>query len=202
LECGSTRTSSSSCLRRAPTIKNGSEGGLEKYIWLASTEVGSSRFRSERRQSLCKSQTLPRKFGITTNLRLAHFLAQCALESTGFTAKVENLNYRAARLMKHSQNTSAVWNRPRTPITPPRLPTEYMQTGWVWRRSVRGWIQIPRQGYIQLTGKNNYTSFSTFVGEDCVANPDLVASKYPPRPHSISSPITFGTSVSVQTTLG
>jgi putative chitinase len=35
------------------------------------------------------------------------------------------------------------------------------------------------RGYIQLTGKNNYTSFSKFVGEDCVANPDLVASKYP-----------------------
>src|SRR6185503_14376034 len=32
------------------------------------------------------------KFGITTNLRLAHFLAQCALESVEFTATVENLN--------------------------------------------------------------------------------------------------------------
>ncbi len=30
-----------------------------------------------------------------------------------------------------------------------------------------------------MTGKNNYTSFSKFVGEDCVANPDLVATKYP-----------------------
>ncbi|MDX6306573.1 MAG: hypothetical protein QOI77_3542, partial [Blastocatellia bacterium] len=40
------------------------------------------------------------EFGITTNLRLAHFLAQCALESMGFTATVENLNYRAARLMQ------------------------------------------------------------------------------------------------------
>ena len=33
------------------------------------------------------------KFNITSNLRLAHFLAQCALESTGFKATVENLNY-------------------------------------------------------------------------------------------------------------
>src|SRR6185369_5280096 len=38
------------------------------------------------------------EFGITTNLRLAHFLAQCALESTGFTATVENLNYSAGRI--------------------------------------------------------------------------------------------------------
>jgi len=35
------------------------------------------------------------------------------------------------------------------------------------------------RGYIQLTGKNNYTSFSGFIGEDCVANPDLVATTYP-----------------------
>jgi putative chitinase len=38
------------------------------------------------------------EFGITSNLRLAHFLAQCALESTGFTATVENLNYSAGRI--------------------------------------------------------------------------------------------------------
>src|SRR5687768_15219828 len=40
------------------------------------------------------------KFGITTNLRLAHFLAQCALESANFTATVENLNYSAQRLVQ------------------------------------------------------------------------------------------------------
>ena len=35
------------------------------------------------------------------------------------------------------------------------------------------------RGYIQLTGKDNYKAFSAFIGEDCVANPDLVATKYP-----------------------
>ena len=35
------------------------------------------------------------------------------------------------------------------------------------------------RGYIQLTGKDNYQSFTNHVGEDCVANPDLVATKYP-----------------------
>ena len=35
------------------------------------------------------------------------------------------------------------------------------------------------RGYIQLTGRNNYTSFSSFIGEDCVTNPDLVATTYP-----------------------
>ena len=35
------------------------------------------------------------------------------------------------------------------------------------------------RGYIQLTGKSNYTNFTKFIGEDCIANPDLVATKYP-----------------------
>jgi putative chitinase len=32
---------------------------------------------------------------------------------------------------------------------------------------------------LQTTGKENYTKFTKFIGEDCVANPDLVATKYP-----------------------
>jgi len=35
------------------------------------------------------------------------------------------------------------------------------------------------RGYIQLTGKQNYTAFDKFVEEDILANPDLVATKYP-----------------------
>ena len=35
------------------------------------------------------------------------------------------------------------------------------------------------RGFLQTTGKNNYTQFSKFIGEDCVSNPDLVATKYP-----------------------
>jgi putative chitinase len=35
------------------------------------------------------------------------------------------------------------------------------------------------RGYLQTTGKSNYQSFSKFIGEDCVANPDLVSTKYP-----------------------
>ena len=35
------------------------------------------------------------------------------------------------------------------------------------------------RGYIQLTGKSNYAAFSKDTGLDVVANPDLVATKYP-----------------------
>lgn len=120
------------------------------------------------------------KFGITSNLRLAHFLAQCALESTGFTATVENLNYRAARLMQvfpkyfrgvdpagYANNPAKIANR----VYANRMGNGDEASGDGFK--FRG------RGYIQLTGKNNYTSFSQFIGEDCVADPDLVATTYP-----------------------
>lgn len=120
------------------------------------------------------------EFGITTNLRLAHFLAQCALESMGFTATVENLNYRAARLMEvfpkyfRGVDTAAYANNPQKIGN--RVYANRMGNG---DEASGDGFKFRGRGYIQLTGKNNYTSFSTFVGEDCVANPDLVATKYP-----------------------
>jgi putative chitinase len=41
-----------------------------------------------------------------------------------------------------------------------------------------GW-KFRGRGYIQLTGKANYSSFDKFVSEDILGNPDLVATKYP-----------------------
>ncbi|WP_292926465.1 glycoside hydrolase family 19 protein [Nitrosomonas sp.] len=35
------------------------------------------------------------------------------------------------------------------------------------------------RGYIQLTGKDNYSKFAQTVSDDILNNPDLVASKYP-----------------------
>jgi putative chitinase len=120
------------------------------------------------------------KFGITTNLRLAHFLAQCALESVVFKATVENLKYSAKRLLQvfpkyfkgidpapYANNPAKIANR----VYANRMGNGNEASGDGYK--FRG------RGYIQLTGKTNYASFSKFIGEDCVANADLVATTYP-----------------------
>lgn len=120
------------------------------------------------------------EFGIKTNLRLAHFLAQCALESTGFTATVENLNYSAQRLLqvfpKYFKNVDVNAYARNPQKIGSRVYANRMGNG---DEASGDGFKFRGRGYIQLTGKNNYTSFSTFVGEDCVASPDLVATKYP-----------------------
>jgi putative chitinase len=120
------------------------------------------------------------KFGITTNLRLAHFLAQCALESTNFTAVVENMNYSAQRLLqvfpKYFRNVDVNAYARNPQKIGSRVYANRMGNGD--EASGDGFTYRGR-GYIQLTGKNNYQAFSGFIGEDCVANPDLVATTYP-----------------------
>jgi putative chitinase len=119
-------------------------------------------------------------FGITSNLRLAHFLAQCALESMNFTAVVENLNYSGQRLLQvfpkyfknvdvnaYARNPQKIGNR----VYANRMGNGDEASGDGF--NYRG------RGYIQLTGKNNYQAFSGFIGEDCVAAPDKVATTYP-----------------------
>jgi len=120
------------------------------------------------------------EFGITTNLRLAHFLAQCALESTNFTAVVENLNYSAQRLLqvfpKYFKNVDVNAYARNPQKIGSRVYANRMGNG---DEASGDGFKYRGRGYIQLTGKNNYQAFSGFIGEDCVANPDLVATTYP-----------------------
>ena len=93
------------------------------------------------------------KFNITTNLRLAHFLSQCAHESGNFkyTKELGDDSY-----FQKYEGRKALGNT---------------QPG--------DGIKFKGRGFIQLTGRANYEKFSKFCGEDCVSNPDLVSTKYP-----------------------
>jgi len=120
------------------------------------------------------------KFNITTPLRLAHFLSQCAHESGNFKAVSENLNYSADGLKKifpkyFPGTLSESYARNPEKIAS-RVYGGRMGNG---DETTKEGFKFRGRGFIQLTGKQNYTNFTKFIGEDCVANPDLVASKYP-----------------------
>ena len=121
------------------------------------------------------------KFGIDGPLRLSHFLSQCAHESGNFKFVKENLNYSADGLRK---------------IFPKYFPTteiaeKYARQPEKIANKVYGGrmgngdeasgdgFKFRGRGYIQLTGKDNYAAFDKFVDDDIMANPDLVATKYP-----------------------
>jgi putative chitinase len=120
------------------------------------------------------------KFNITNPLRLAHFLAQCGHESGGFKAVQENLNYSADGLKKifpkyFPGNLNESYARQPEKIAA-RVYASRMGNG---DEASKEGFKFRGRGYIQLTGKQNYTNFAKFIGEDTIANPDLVATKYP-----------------------
>jgi putative chitinase len=120
------------------------------------------------------------KFNITNTLRLAHFLAQCGHESGGFRATQENLNYSAKGLKGifpkyFPGNTADAYARNPQKIAN-KVYSSRMSNGN--EASGDGW-KFRGRGYIQLTGRGNYTLFDKQVSEDILANPDLVATKYP-----------------------
>jgi putative chitinase len=121
------------------------------------------------------------KFELNTPLRLAHFLAQAGHESGGFKILKENLNYGAKGLRgifgKYFPTDEKALLYERKPEKIANL-VYGGRMGNGPEASGEGYKYCGR-GYIQLTGKDNYKAFSTAIGEDCVANPDLIATKYP-----------------------
>jgi putative chitinase len=121
-----------------------------------------------------------KKFNITNPLRLAHFLAQCGHESAGFKAIQENLNYSADGLKKifpkyFPGNLAESYSK-----NPEKIASKvYGSRMGNGDETTKEGFKFRGRGYIQLTGKDNYTKFGKFIGEDTVANPDLVATKYP-----------------------
>ena len=119
------------------------------------------------------------KFNITNILRLAHFLAQAGHESGQFKATSENLNYSSKGLLgifpryftpalaeQYARQPQKIANR----VYGGRMGNGVEATGDGFK--FRG------RGYIQLTGKDNYTQFDKAVPEDILTNPDLVSTKY------------------------
>jgi putative chitinase len=120
------------------------------------------------------------KFGITNPLRLSHFLAQCGHESGGFKAVNENLNYGAKGLLgtfpKYFNAATAAQYERKPEMIASKVYGGRMGNG---PEATKDGYKFRGRGYIQLTGKDNYTSFDKFVDEDILGNPDLVAIKYP-----------------------
>jgi putative chitinase len=126
-------------------------------------------------------ESIVERFNMTNPLRLAHFLAQAAHESGNFKFLKENLNYSADSLLKvfpkYFKDKATADKYARKPeMIANRVYASRMGNG---DEASGDGFRFRGRGYIQLTGKDNYKAFSNFIGEDCVANPDLVSDKHP-----------------------
>ena len=115
--------------------------------------------------------------GITSELRLAHFLAQTAAETGGYKRLEENLNYSAKRMMAvfpsrfpNMASTAGLANNPRAfalKVYSNRLGNGSPATGDGF--TYRG------RGLIQLTGRSNYAAREAETSIPLVTHPELAS---------------------------
>jgi putative chitinase len=167
------------------------DGLIGKKTWAAMfppevIEIPPSDFALEKlvghipNEVLAQIPDTAKKFNITTPLRLAHFLAQCGHESGNWRAVSENLNY-SSRALKSIFGKYFPGNLNESYARQPEKIASRVYGGRMGNgeeETGEGW-KFRGRGYIQLTGKNNYSKFDSFVDDDILGNPDLVAEKYP-----------------------
>jgi putative chitinase len=114
------------------------------------------------------------KYQINTPKRQACFIGQCMHESGGFKFLKENLNYSAKALMNTwpsrfpDADTAEKFERQ------PEKIANKVYSGRMGNTEDGDGAKYIGRGLIQLTGKDNYKAFGEAIGEDLVANPQLV----------------------------
>jgi putative chitinase len=121
-----------------------------------------------------KYKSLFEKYGLTTKLRIAHFMAQIENES-GLKPISENLNYSASGLIqtfsKYFTTTESLIFANQPEKIANRVYANRMGNGN--ESSGDGWKYRGR-GFIQITGKINYFQLANDTDLDCLKNPDLL----------------------------
>ena len=122
------------------------------------------------------------RFGISTTRQKAAFIGQCAHESANFRVLEENLNYRAATLLKLFPRTSRrAWGfTPEDAAEYERQPKKIANRIYGNRMNNRDeasgdGFRFRGRGILQLTGAANYHHASKALGVDFIMEPDLVA---------------------------
>ncbi|MFT3758444.1 glycoside hydrolase family 19 protein [Thauera sp.] len=120
------------------------------------------------------------RYHIDTAQRLAHWLAQIAHESAGFSAVVENLNYSAEGLARTWPQRYALNGAPNATARILHLrPADIANLTYADRmgngpvKSGDGWRYRGR-GLIQITGRDRYRQCGIGLGLDLLAHPEML----------------------------
>jgi putative chitinase len=114
------------------------------------------------------------KYQINTPKRQACFIGQTMHESGGFKQLKENLNYSAKALMNTWPSRFPDMDTAEKFERQPEKIANKVYSGRMGNTEDGDGAKYIGRGLIQLTGKDNYKAFGDAIGEDLVANPQLV----------------------------
>lgn len=118
------------------------------------------------------------RFGIVTHNQQAMFIGQCSHECGNFRLLEENLNYKAATLMKLWPRRFPTLEKANEYSGNPRKIANSVYSSRMGNRDENSGdgFRFRGRGIIQLTGHSSYFHCGKALGVDFVANPDLVSS--------------------------
>ena len=118
------------------------------------------------------------RFGIVTHNQQAMFIGQCSHECGNFKLLEENLNYKAATLMKLWPKRFPTQEKANEFERNPRKIANSVYSLRMGNRDENSGdgFRFRGRGIIQLTGHSSYFHCGKALGVDFVANPDLVSS--------------------------
>ena len=121
------------------------------------------------------ARTVLPKYGINSNLVLAHLMAQISLECGAGTEVVENLNYSAQRMMQVWPSRFPTYVSAIPYAHNPRLLANKVYNGRMGNEpnSNDGW-SFRGRGATQTTGRDGYHLLGTKLGRDLAAAPDTL----------------------------
>ena len=115
------------------------------------------------------------KYDISTPLRQAAFIGQCAHESNNFKTLEENLNYSAEGLMKTWPSRFPTKDIADQYARQPAKIAGKVYNGRLGNTSEEEASKFLGRGLIQLTGKENYERCGEALGVDLISEPTLLA---------------------------
>ena len=119
------------------------------------------------------------KYDISTPIRQAAFIGQCAHESANFTKLEENLNYRPERLMQVWPSRFPDLQTADKYAHQPQLLANKVYAGKLGNNQENDGWNFHGRGLIQLTGRENYANCGSGIGVDLIGNPNwLLDPKY------------------------
>jgi len=114
------------------------------------------------------------KYDISTPLRQAAFIGQCAHESANFTKLEENLNYSPERLMKVWPSRFPDLQTADKYAHQPQLLANKVYAGKLGNNQENDGWNFHGRGLIQLTGRENYERCGKAIGADLINTPQLL----------------------------
>jgi len=114
------------------------------------------------------------KYDISTPVRQACFMGQCAHESGNFKTLQENLNYSAEGLMKTWSSRFPTKEIADQYARQPAKIAGKVYNGRLGNTSEEEAAKFLGRGLIQLTGKENYANCGSGIGVDFLSDPALL----------------------------